>query len=389
MKIAFDISQTGATKAGCGYFAYALANELLAAGKTLDLSLLRTFGSAWWDPENEAIDFSGADAPARYAAGFADHGDATKFWTAKPDAIREALGCPDIIHANNFFSPPPISGTRQVYTLYDMTVFDCPQYTTESNRVVCMQGIMHAACNADALIAISEYTKSNFLDYFPFAEDRVTVVPLASRFSQASRSERPASVAAKSRFVLAVGTVEPRKNYDLLLQAFGLLSREADLTLIIAGRIGWNMDDFALTPTALGLGKRVKLLSYVSDEELAWLYANCVAFVYPSLWEGFGLPALEALSRGCAVISSNATSLPEVVGNAGLLFDPSSAQDLADKIMMVVDHPEERNRLKRQAPAQAARFSWQKVATSVLRVYEQVAARPQRLPGSPQGSASA
>jgi len=377
MRVAFDISQTGATKAGCGYLAHSLGEEL-AKQPSLDMNFLRTFGASFWDPANPDLTISGRDGEDGYRAGFAEPAEAAAFWNQSGPALAEALGKPDIIHCNNFHSPPPMPGVKQIYTLYDMTVFDCPQYTTNGNRTVCMRGIMHAACNADAMIAISEASKANFLDYFPYDPDRITVVPLGSRFAGQVSEVRPAKVPGGKRFILAVGTIEPRKNFDVLLQAFRSLADQQDVMLVIAGKVGWNMESFDLGPAALGLDDRVRLLSYVSDEELAWLYANCTAFVYPSLWEGFGLPVLEALSRGCAVVSSDATSLPEVTGEAALLFDPASPEALADRITLLLNDEPARAALRQRAQRQAARFSWASAARLTLDVYQRVLASPPR-----------
>jgi glycosyltransferase involved in cell wall biosynthesis len=374
MKVAFDISQTGATKAGCGYLAYSLGQEL-ARQPSLDLTFLRTFGPFFWDPANLDLTVPGGDG---YLAGYAEPVEAAAFWGQSAPALAEALNGPDIIHCNNFYSPAPIPGIRQVYTLYDMTVFDCPQYTTDGNRSVCMRGIMHAACNADAMIAISEASKAGFLDYFPYDPDRITVIPLGSRFAGPIAGARPAKVPNGRRFILAVGTIEPRKNYDILLQAFRRLADQQDVMLVIAGKVGWNMESFDLGPTAIGLGERVRLLSYVSDEELAWLYEHCTAFVYPSLWEGFGLPVLEALSRGCAVISSKATSLPEVTGEAALLFDPARPDELADRIALLLNDEPTRVLLRQRAKQQAALFSWASAARLTMDVYQRVLELPPR-----------
>lgn len=386
MKIAFDVSQAGTDRIGCGYFAYSLAREMLSGVIADDIKLLRTFGSALWDPDHREIDIPAGPHTPDYLATFDSLPDQAAFWSARSELLCEMLGHPDIIHSNSYFSPPYMHGTRQIYTLYDMAVFERPEFTTPAYRAISAQGIMQAAGSADALIAISEFTRTNFLRYFPFAEDRVFVVPLASRLAPGTQCLRPAGLRPSSRFILAVGTIEPRKNLDLLLEALRRLPDHADLTLVIAGRLGWNMDNFSLAPAALGLGARVQLLSYVSDEELAWLYANCVALVHPSLWEGFGLPVIEAMAHGCAVISSNTTSLPEVVGDAAMLFDPADAGNLVAQIRILVDHPAERQRLREKALERARHFSWKKTATMVRAVYEEVHGRPQRQSGGPRAS---
>jgi glycosyltransferase involved in cell wall biosynthesis len=180
-------------------------------------------------------------------------------------------------------------------------------------------------------------------------------------------------------FWLAVGTIEPRKNYGLLLDVYGQLLAELPglvPPLCIAGQAGWIESSLAPRIRQLGLDDRVRCLGFVEDRELAALYRSCLGFVYPSLYEGFGLPVVEAMACGAAVIAMRSTSLPEVVGEAGMLVAPQSPAAYLDAMKQLVLEPSRRADLRAAAPQQAARFSWQQSAARLLDLYRSVAARP-------------
>jgi glycosyltransferase involved in cell wall biosynthesis len=178
-----------------------------------------------------------------------------------------------------------------------------------------------------------------------------------------------------------VATLEPRKNHVRLLHAYAryVACAQADalppMPLVLAGGRGWLMDDFVVLIDKLGLTGRVQLLGYVADEELAWLYEHCFAFVYVSTFEGFGMPVLEAMSLGAAVISSNATSLPEVVGDAGLLVDPFDEAAMAAALVRLATDEPLRRSLQTRAREQAAHFSWRRSAQQVKALYAELIER--------------
>jgi glycosyltransferase involved in cell wall biosynthesis len=229
------------------------------------------------------------------------------------------------------------------------------------------------------LVAISEATRKRFLELFPhYPLSRVRTVYPASRFEAGRMADGVPNGLAPSGFWLTVGTLEPRKNLRRLARAYALLVHESreTLPLVIAGGSGWLEEGFADLLEELGIGGRVRMLGYVEDEVLAALYANCFAFVYPSMVEGFGLPVLEAMSLGAAVITSDRSSLPEVVGEAGLTVDPEDEQALAAAMRTLASGEEIRARLREAAQARARRFSWLSAAKTVLSLYEEALARP-------------
>lgn len=380
MRIGFDVSQTGAGKAGCGYFAAGLLAALAKVDRENDYVLYPAFGDFFWEPRPKAC-LRPAGSRFRLGPTFRRFWSQKRFFRQPPADFEARLGSPDILHANNFFCPQGLSRARLVYTLYDLSFLENPTWTTEGNRTGCFDGLFRAAATADFVVSISEYSLKHFLRVFPnYPPSRTVVAPLASRFGQLSPRERPRALAgiAPGAFWLCVGTIEPRKNHERLFAAYAAWRRETggDMPLVLAGGKGWLMDDVARTVDALGIRDHLVFTGYVSDAELAWLYAECFAFLYPSLFEGFGLPVLEAMSLGAAVVCSDATSLPEVAGDAAVLVDPLDVAGLARAMAAVSADSALRQRLREQALARAGLFSWEKTARIVLDAYNTTLTQP-------------
>jgi glycosyltransferase involved in cell wall biosynthesis len=376
MKIGFDVSQTGAARAGCGYFAYSLIGALAACAPHDEFLLYPTFGDFFWDPDWLRSTWVPKLPNFRRAPGHATHEEAQTFWCESRDGFEEELGNPDIVHSNNFFCPRPLHRARLVYTLYDLSFLENPEWTTEANRAGCFEGVFQASLHADQILAISHFSKRHFLETFPhYPEERITVAHLASRFSDILPVEQPACLSQlqADHFWLCVGTLEPRKNHSRLLHAFARLkARLGRVTpLVLAGGQGWLVDDLSRLIGTLGLTGDVVIAGYVDDQALQWLYQNCFAALYPSLFEGFGLPVLEAMSLGAAVITSDVTSIPEITGDAALLVNPYQEEDLLEAMLRLVANSNLRNQLKARAQPQARRFRWDAAARIALHCYEQ------------------
>jgi len=222
---------------------------------------------------------------------------------------------------------------------------------------------------AHSIICISGNTKKDLLERYPHVtEERVRVTHLASELNE-SMTYGPESVPSRPYF-LYVGARGGYKNFSNLLVAFGKLAAgHRDLALCVVGA------PFSATEqrdvAEMKLGERVEHYGQASDEQLAKLYRHSIALVYPSLYEGFGIPLVEAMACGTAVVASNGSSLPEVLGGAGLLFDPA-ADDLADVLLSLIDDPGERERLVALGRARAREFSWDQTVAQTLDVYRSV-----------------
>ena len=382
MKIGFDISQTGKNKAGCGYFADSLIQALIRRCTENEYILYPHFGTSFWDPKGESTT-PRFDQPhvTRKVIG-KDFGKSMAFWGNLPDYAEKDLGNPDLIHSNNYSCPPGLKQARLVYTLYDLSFLEYPDLTTEENRGKCFEGVFSASIYADFIVSISDYSRKKFLEIFPhYPEKRIRVTPLGSRFlsEKTGRDQGHALEGLRAgEFWLAVGTLEPRKNLRRLLRAFSDYARQSNSPrpLAIAGGKGWLEQDLKEFIQALDLSNHVLILGYVSDQELAWLYRNCFCFVYPSLYEGFGLPVLEAMGQGAAVITSNGTSLPEVAGDAAHYIDPFDEHGMTEAFLKLGSDRAYREALREKAVIQAEKFSWEKSAEEVLHIYNHVMTLP-------------
>ncbi|MEO0967756.1 MAG: glycosyltransferase family 1 protein [Cyanobacteria bacterium J06639_18] len=301
------------------------------------------------------------------------------FWDNSQQIDETRLGNPHIVHANNF-SCPRLNNARVIYTLYDVSFLDHPEFSSEANRWNCFSGVFEASLNADLIIAISNYSKKRFVEIFPhFPVERIKVVYLGSRFEEVG-AEKSVSGLTPGEFLLCVGTLEPRKNLRTTLRAYRrYVDNYSDSKpLVLAGGQGWLEDDLNEFIENLGLSDRVHQLGYIDDSVLRWLYKNCWAFSYPSMYEGFGLPVLEAMSLGAPVITSNTTSLPEVGGDAVLYVNPENESELLDAFVKL-RNSDLRAKLKEFGQNQAQIFGWSKTAFQVLSLYKEALEMPKRI----------
>ena len=374
MKIGFDISQTGSEKAGCGFFADSLIRHLAEIDRENEYTLYPTFGNHYLDPQWASGTCRIPQPNFSRGPGHKTLRTARDFWNNSPNSLEKRLGDPDIIHSNNFFCPTGLRKARLVYTLHDLSFLVHPEWTTEENRIACFEGVFNASLFADFIIAVSDYSRNHFLETFPhYPADRIRTIYEASRFKLSTEVQKPGrlSFLEPDRFWLSVGVLEPRKNHKGLTGAYALLKRDGGKTfpLVLAGGKGWLMDDLKKGVESLGLQQDIILPGYVDDKTLQWLYQNCFAFVYPSYFEGFGLPVIEAMSLGAAVIVSNVTSLPEIVGEAGMLIDPESQEAICQAMQRLISEPGFREALKERALARASLFSWHSAASLTLECY--------------------
>jgi glycosyltransferase involved in cell wall biosynthesis len=267
-----------------------------------------------------------------------------------------------------------------VLVVYDLVAFDRSLAPNRRSAVIEHLTLGVATRRAAAFLAISEATATALVARFPRCAGRTTVALLgAAAGLDAQAGERGGADAvadlrarelAGDGFVLAVGTLEPRKNLPRLVEAFRRLptALQAAHSLVVVGASGWQMGE---TLRALqSLGDRARILGYVDDAELAELYRRCSVFCYPSLGEGFGLPVLEAMAAGAAVVTSNVSSLPEVGGDAVEYADPRDIDSICAALRRVLEDAAHRAELGRRGVARAARFSWTAFADVTLGVLE-------------------
>ncbi|MEA3309547.1 MAG: glycosyltransferase family 1 protein [Chloroflexota bacterium] len=309
---------------------------------------------------------------------------AHRLWTPPHHPLeRWALGAElypqrlNLFHSTDFI--PPAWGARHyVITVHDLNFLHYPQYLTAEARRYYNGQIAWAVARADAIIADSHATQRDLEQLLDVPAERVKVVPLAAEraFRPLPASEVGLALARhglEPGYILFVGTWEPRKNLPGLLQALALLHAGGDsCRLVIAGRPGWLYAEIFTQVEQLGLAPWVHFLESVSLVDLIVLYNGAALLALPSFYEGFGLPALEAMQCGTPTVVADRASLPEVVGGAGLLIDPEAPETLAEACHRLLHDEELRDRLREAGFRQATRFTWEATARQTLAVYEEV-----------------
>jgi glycosyltransferase involved in cell wall biosynthesis len=286
----------------------------------------------------------------------------------------------DLFHATDHLLPR-LARVKSVFTLQDLTFLVCPQTNQPLNRWFRTLMIPRFLQAADAVIAASQCTKKDAVRLCGLDEAKIKVIyhGVSQRFGPVGPEAMSAvrqRYGLPGRFILSVGTIEPRKNLTSVLEAYhALRTGGAQLKLVIVGKKGWLYGGFFRRLRQLGLEDEVILTGFAPDEDLPALYSAADLFVYPSLYEGFGMPVLEAMACGAPVVTSSTSSLPEVAGEAALLVDPTSVQELVTAMRSVLESKEVRDELRAKGLKQAGKFSWEETARETLAVYESVLAR--------------
>lgn len=295
-----------------------------------------------------------------------------------PLPLERLVGPIDLLHAPDFVLAPT-RRARSILTVHDLTFLIHPETAVPELRRYLGRAVPRSLRRADHVLADSESTRADLQRLLGVDPARVTVVypGVGQRFQPLADKTRLAEARRRLNlpdiFLLSVGTVEPRKNHVRLLEAFARVAgRYPTLMLLIAGRRGWMAEPIYEAVERLGLRQRVRFLDFVADDDLPLLYNLAHGLVYPALYEGFGFPPLEALACGTPVLASNTSSLPEVVGEAGVLVDPTDIESIAAGIQRLLDDEELVGELRRRGPQQAARFSWDQAAQRTLDIYRQV-----------------
>jgi glycosyltransferase involved in cell wall biosynthesis len=350
----------------------------------------------WWTLPNARVDLVGNDfvvqnAPflrssqlGRKIGNIVDGRIINPYKKATPlRRIRQACARYDLVHI-----PEPGGLDFFDYDIHKsvLTIYDLTTVTQASNHLKdTIDGYDkyygYAKSKAARVITISEFSKRDIVEHLGISADRVDVTPLAPRVSATriadpmeQRTVLEALGLADTPFVLYAGTLEPRKNLKRLVEAFASVVQEnrlPDLKLVLAGG-NWNRHDLEIRLHGYEheVGKRVITTGYLSNHEMNVLMSSCAAFAYVSEYEGFGLPPLEAMTCGAPVVTSNTTSLPEVVGDAGLMVDPTDVSAIAGALHCLLTDSTENARRRVMSLARAAEFSWERTARLTLQSYE-------------------
>lgn len=301
-----------------------------------------------------------------------------------------------------FFTPthyaPRFSPVPTVISIMDLAYIYFPELFKKKDLYKLNNWTKYSVINARKIIAISESTKNDIIKEYNVEPEKIKVVypGIKPKFMKSSYSESKQQLFDKygisKNFILFVGTLQPRKNIVSLIEAFKQVKsqksthstssgqevksqNEDDLELVIIGKKGWMYEEILKRPGELGIEDKVKFLDFVPDEDLGFFYENAICYVLPSLYEGFGLPVLEAMNHGCPVITSNISSLPEAGGDAAIYADPKNPADIAEKINKLINNKSLRSELIQKGYKQVKKFSWEKSARETLQVLEEAAGR--------------
>ncbi len=368
VSLCVDLSAAAHERAGLGRYAAALAEALLAQGVSLTAFVNDPRNSHLRPPLSELPTYTARLPRRRWRLRAA----VSYFGGPSMDGV---LGGVDLFHATEHLLPK-LTRARSVFTLHDTAYLLFPQYHLPRNRVFLRRMMPRFLQRADRIIAVSESTRRDALRFYRLDPEKIDVIPegVDARFNPDLDPKALAEIRRRyglpERFVLHVGTIEPRKNLTTLLEAYaGLLPRHPEVGLVIAGGKGWLYERFFERLRSLGLEQRVILTGHVPDEDVPGLLNTSEVFAFPSEFEGFGLPPLEAMACGVPVVCSNAASLPEVVGDAGVLLPPRDVGAWVEALDRVLRGPELRSELRAKGLIRAGLFTWDATATKTIQVY--------------------
>jgi glycosyltransferase involved in cell wall biosynthesis len=302
-----------------------------------------------------------------------------RWWTLVQLPLFASRNKLDVLHVQYLI--PPVCPCRVVTAIHDVSFAIMPETFPLKDRVLLNLLIPFSASSASKVITLSESSRRDLMERFGVAPDKIAVTPCGvdETFQRVEEAQRIADVLQRYGialpFVLSVGLLQPRKNLSRVVEAFALLrERRPELPhrLAIVGRIGWGVEPLQQRVRELQLESVVPFAGYVADEDLPALYSAADLFVYPSLYEGFGIPPLEAMACGTPVVTSNVSSLPEVVGDAALSVNPLDVEAMASAMEKVLTDAALRQTLSERGLERARAFTWERMARLTIEVYQEV-----------------
>lgn len=284
----------------------------------------------------------------------------------------------DIIHNPAQYPVLPNIGRNYIVTIHDLIPILYPHYVGSIFSIQAKLFYPYILKKASKIITVSNHTKSDILKQYKIPDHKIDVI-----YSGVSNHFNPSSLEERKRiklkynlnrpYILFVGAIEPKKNIELLINAFYICQkRDSNLDLVIAGKKAWKFEIVFKLIQTLNLTKKIHILSFVPYEDLPALYSSASVFVFPSRYEGFGLPPLEAMKCGIPVITSNVSSLPEIMGDEGLMVSPNDHKQLAELILKIISNPEYYHKYSLYSLERAKLFTWKKTAVDTQKVYNSV-----------------
>lgn len=371
MRIGIDYTAASRQRAGIGRYTRSLINALARLDTTNRYTLYIPADAQYLDdarafPKN----FRLARAPLneRYMVAL---------WQRArvPLPVETFTGAADVFYSPDFVLPPT-RARKKILTIHDLSFKRIPETAVPNLKWYLEGAVPRAVERADLILADSDATRDDLIELFHAPADRVQTLysgydALFRPITDNKELERVrATYKLEKPFILHVGTVEPRKNLVRLIEAFSRLRQHRDLDLVIAGGRGWMYDEIYAAPQKFGVSESVRFLGFTPDADLPALYSLAELVAYPSLYEGFGLPVLEAMACGAAVVTSNNSSIPEVAGDAAMMVDAHDTEAITWAMQRVLDDPQWRAALQHKGIEQAKKFSWDKSARELREAFQ-------------------
>ncbi len=365
MKIAIDVRTAAGQKAGKGWYTFHIVKKMLELDHENEYLLYTRDKIAAFD------NYKNSTQKVVDGGGFLWH-----YKTAK-DLKKQQV---DIFFSPTSYITPVLvpKGIKVVLTVHDLVAFLFPNQHNKKAVYIEKMFLKKALKRADFICTVSQNTKRDIIHKFNCDDKKIDTVYCSADSGFVPHKKQELTDFAKKTnlpkdFFLAVGTLEPRKNFKTLIEAFALVQKKHPQThLIIVGKEGWDYRGIYDAVKFNYLNKKVHFLGYLSVESLANLYNLARAFVFPSFYEGFGIPPLEALKCGCPVIASYTSSIPEVVGDAGILVNPESKENIAAAMIKVYEDSELREQLRNEGFIQSKKFSWEASARKMINILNRI-----------------
>lgn len=367
MKIALELQPCIGLRSGVGTYTYELAKRL----NNSDITFIGNLFNFTYPPHKgctvKDINFTIQYNP------FIPYGVYRRIWNCIPFGYNDFFrNKADITHFFNYIVPPRVSG-KVITTIYDLAFQFFPETLDPKNLKRIQRDIFYSLSRSDRILTISENTRNELITEFDIPSCNIEIIYPSFNISKSNLPIKTLQekFKIKNDYILYVGNLEPRKNIERLILAYAKLKKESDIPyqLVLAGQKGWLYNQIFETVSSKNLQDDVIFTGYIGEVEKAALYRNAALFVYPSLYEGFGIPILEAMSVGTPVVCSSTSSMPEVAGDAAILVNPLDTDSIANGIYHLITDQALRQSKIGLGKARAAKFSWDKSAQDLMTLY--------------------
>lgn len=374
MKIGVDIRTINKPKSGVGYYVTNLVREFQNIDTTNEYFMISNNNSY-------ELEFKKLDNFVNFKTWVSNEnhivGDLWESFYLPRLLLNKGV---DVFHGPAFMIPLRSTGFRTVVSIHDVVAFTRPETVPRKYALYMKLLLRQVVRKVDKIIAPSISTKNDLVKYLYTPEEKIHVIydavspkycPTAPGYD---REEIKRKFGIRNKYIFFAGNLEPRKNLIRLMEAFSMIRSKLgeDYQLVICGKKGWLYKNILQTYERLRMNNDIVLTNYVGEKDLLNLYRSADIFAFPTLYEGFGFPPLEAMGCGVPVIASNVSSLPEIVGDAALMVDPLNTREISEAILTLTRSESLRNELKEKGLRQSARFSWEDTARKTLDVYASV-----------------